>query len=112
MKAVFFWLVMVSVVSLFPETVSPVVSGGDKIFHFIIYAITCALFFVELRKHMKASLAAVLAVSVVLASAYGLAMEFAQTLVKTRSFSLEDALANFLGAAAAAAAIAFIRRGK
>lgn len=112
MKTILFWLIMVSVISLFPERIAPLVYGADKAFHFIIYAITCALFFTELKKHMKSSLPAVLAVAVVLASAYGLIMEFAQTFVRTRSFSLWDELANFLGAASAAVAIAIVRRKK
>jgi VanZ family protein len=109
-KTILFWLIMVSAVSLFPERIAPLVYGADKAFHFIIYAITCALFFTEVKKHLKVSLPVLLVVAAVLASGYGLLMEFAQVLIKSRSFSLYDALANALGAVAAAVTIAFLRR--
>ena len=113
MKAVFFWLTIVFIISVYPETRAvPLIHGADKALHFIIYAITCALFYVELKKPLKVSLPVLLVISVVLASGYGLLMEIAQGFIKTREFSLYDALANSLGAVAAAVAIAFIRRGK
>jgi VanZ family protein len=110
MKTVLIWLAIVFIVSVYPERTVPLIYGADKAFHFIVYAITCALFFTELKKHLKASLTALLVASVVLASAYGLVLELAQVLTKTREFSPYDALANFLGAVTAAVAIAFTRR--
>jgi VanZ family protein len=110
MKTVLLWLAIVFIVSVYPERTAPLIYGADKAFHFIVYAITCALFFTELKKHLKASLPALLVASAVLASAYGLVLEFAQVLIKARTFSPYDALANFLGAVTAAVAIAFIRR--
>jgi VanZ family protein len=111
MKTVLFWLAIVFVVSVYPETRASIY-GADKVFHFVVYGITCALFFTELKKHLKVSLTALLVASAVLASTYGLLMELAQVLTKTREFSPYDALANFLGAVTAAVAIAIIRKGK
>jgi VanZ family protein len=112
MKTVLFWLAMVFVISIYPEK-RALFSGADKALHFLLYAITCTLFYVEFRKQLKVSLPLLLGICVVLASAYGLLMEIAQgLLVTSRVFSMYDALANSLGAVAAAAAIAVIRRGK
>jgi VanZ family protein len=113
MKTVLFWLAIVFVLSVYPETKDmPLIRGSDKVFHFLLYAVTCALFYVELKKPLRLSLPLLLVLSVVLASAYGLLMEIVQGTMGTREFSLYDALANMLGAVAAAVFIAVIRRGK
>ena len=72
---------------------------ADKILHFAIYAITCALFWSGLKKRAGRW---ALHLSVLLATAYGYLMEIAQGMVGYRSFSHEDIIANFLGALAAA----------
>ncbi len=110
MKTVIIWLAVVFVVSVYPEKRAVHIPHADKVFHFIIYAITCALFFTVLKKPLKGRLAATLGLSVLLASCYGLVMEVVQVFIEARGFSLWDALANALGAALAAGAIAFIRR--
>jgi VanZ family protein len=111
MKTVIIWLAVVFAVLVYPEK-RVLIPYGDKVFHFIIYAITCALFFTVLEKPLKGRLAATLVLSAVLASCYGLAIEIVQVFIKAKVFSLWDALANALGAVLAAGAIAAIRRRK
>ncbi len=110
MKTIIIWLAVVFAVSVYPEKHVVLIPHADKVFHFIIYDITCALFFTMLEKPLKGRLAATLVLSAVLASCYGLAMEVVQVFIKAREFSLWDALANALGAALAVGVIAVIRR--
>jgi|GEM_PF-1685385 len=113
MKVVLFWLAVVFVLSVYPDKFLLLrFHNADKAFHFLLYAITCALFYVELNKPLKVKLPLLLALCVVMASAYGLLMEILQGMIGTRTYSLYDALANSLGAVAAAILIAVIRRGK
>lgn len=110
MKTIIIWLFTVLVISLYPEKRQFAFHGADKALHFMIYAITCALFFVVLRDRLKGQFWRALIISVVLSSAYGLLMEIAQGLVKARNFSLWDALANSVGALATAALLVVKKR--
>jgi VanZ family protein len=107
MKTVVIWLAMVFVLSVYPFNSGVSFPYADKIVHFIIYAVTCALFFSVLRlRDAKKRLM----VSFALSSAYGILMETAQVFIQTRGFSLLDVFANMLGAASAAVFILIIRR--
>jgi len=108
MTTIVVWLFIVFALSLLPVEKGPLIPHGDKLFHFIIYAITSALFFVTLIKKTTFRRAAVAAV--MLSSGYGLLMEFAQVFTQTRRFSLADEAANILGAASAIAFIWYRRR--
>lgn len=109
MKTIAIWLFMVLIISLYPEKRQFMVYGADKALHFLIYAITCALFFVVIRDRMKGQFWRALVIAVVLSSVYGLLMEMVQGLVKVRQFSLWDAVANSLGATATAVFLAVKR---
>jgi VanZ family protein len=111
-KTLVIWLGIVLALSIYPfEGMRPAFAYSDKVVHFVLYSITCALIFTFLnvsrnqfvRRHA-------LFISVVIASLYGLAMEMLQYFVKTRQFSLLDEASNVLGAIAAAAFIAVQRR--
>lgn len=116
MKTLFMWLAVVLVLSVYPfEGVRAGFLFADKALHFIIYAITCALFYTVLkesrRPHSMSGIAgagvarwkvSVLLLSVVLTSVYGLLMEVMQGFVTARSFSLWDGVTNTLGAVSAA----------
>lgn len=107
MKTIILWLTMVFILSVYPLKAGTVTfDNADKLLHFIIYCITCLLFYVTLRPKVRSH---ALLLSVALASIYGLAMEGAQHFTGYRSFSMFDALANFLGACAGAAYL-IIRR--
>lgn len=103
MKTIAIWLFVLLVISLYPEKRGFAGYGADKALHFMLYAITCALFFVIIRERVKGQFWKAIVLSVVLASAYGLIMELVQGATKLRDFSLMDALANSLGAVATAA---------
>lgn len=116
MKPLVLWLTMLAVISLYPFHSTPSISYADKVLHFLLYAITCALFYSVIRtssrneRLRKGALPLVL--SFVLASAFGLAMEVAQHFAGTRSFSLWDQAANTLGALAAVVYIRFVAARK
>lgn len=112
MKTLVIWLGIVLALSIYPfESLKPAFAYSDKVVHFVLYSITCALIFTFLvvsgnrfvRRHA-------LIIAVVIASLYGFAMEVLQYFTKTRQFSLLDEASNILGAIAAAAFIAAQRR--
>lgn len=112
MKTLVFWLLMVLVLSLYPFGDLSRYSFGfaDKLLHFFIYAVTCALLYTVFMQSGSVFLRRrALVLSVLAASAYGLAMEIAQGFVGSRSFSVYDEAVNVLGAVAAAI---YIRRIK
>jgi VanZ family protein len=115
LRPLIIWLVMVFVLSVYPfkDMGGLSLSYGDKVLHFIIYAITGALLYrvlTDSRGKVLRTYAFVLAL--LLASGYGLGMEFAQDFVGYRSFSLWDEAVNVLGALAAVSYMKFIRRVK
>jgi VanZ family protein len=111
MKVLLIWLGCVLVLSVSPAGDTEIYFPfSDTLMHMALYAITCALIYVELKlqgRFPRLSAGRMLLFAVVLASAYGLLMEVAQQFTETRAFSLSDAAANVVGAAAAAV---FIRR--
>lgn len=108
MRTLFIWLAVVLAISLVPMAGAARLPHADKLLHFAIYAITCALFFTYLR--LKLPLLRALVLSVLLASLYGLGMEALQRYVPRRAFSWGDSLANALGALGAAVHIYIKRR--
>jgi VanZ family protein len=101
MKPLFAWLVMVFVLSVYPFEDSGiyVYSPYDKVFHFVVYAITTLLLYRVLRDSRKGFWERwALTSALVIAAAYGLAMEVAQEVVGYRTFSLWDEAVNVLGA--------------
>jgi VanZ family protein len=111
-KALYVWLIMVLVLSVYPfSQVNTSLKRFDLLVHFVVYAITGALFFVTLTEskwNMLKKMPGLLAVA--LASGYGLAMEYVQSYLPRRTFSLSDAAANALGAAAAVLLIMYLRQ--
>ena len=75
------------------------IDHGDKIFHFLAYAILCLLwYFVFLFKLEQTSKRAVLN-AILLAVVFGIIIEVLQgTLTVHRAFDVYDAIANSLGA--------------
>ena len=84
MKTIIIWLAVVFVVSVYPEKRAIAIPYAENVFHFIIYAITCALFFTVIEKPLKGRLAVTLVLSAVLASCYGLAMEVVHVSARKR----------------------------
>lgn len=99
MKTIIIWLAMVFILSVYPSLVASSLPYADKVVHFIIYAITCWLFFSILRKRKPFSKAII--ASILLSAGYGLLMEVVQIFVPTREFSAFDFVANTLGAISA-----------
>jgi VanZ family protein len=90
------WMVLIFILSVIPvsgpETDMPV----DKVEHFIIYGVTAVFFYRYLRpKTIKAKAGFE---SVLIAAAYGAAIEVVQYFLPYRSFSMADMAANTLGA--------------
>jgi len=114
MKTLLFWLFIIFVLSVYPfqNTSSSVFfSQEDKVFHFLLYAITTPLVYVVLRQSRAAFLKRVppLLIAVVFTLIYGMFMEVAQEMTSTRKFSVTDALANALGAMAGVIYVLIIR---
>lgn len=107
MKKVVAWLLIVLVLSVYPFGSTGAPEFTDKVLHFIIYAITAALFFTVFRDRWP--LLTALYASAALAAGYGLLMEVLQIFVDGRGFSVGDIIANALGATLAGAFI-FIKR--
>lgn len=97
MMILFFWLFAVLVLSVVPVS-SPEMGGtpADKVAHFLLYGVTALLVARAIRKRMPKGWSVIAAV--VIASAYGAAMEVVQHLLPYRSFSFADMAANFAGA--------------
>lgn len=109
------WLIMVAFLSLYPFESS----GGldfpwaDKLFHFVLYAVTGALFLVTFEREGRPFIRRnALVAAVVAAAAYGLIMEYAQGYTVARHFEWADAGVNAAGAFAAVAYIYVLRRRK
>lgn len=102
MKTLVVWLIVVFVLSVVPTPRAEVeVPGTDKLLHAVIYAITCALFFVVLReKRPRSPVGDLTLLAIAFSSGYGFLMEVAQTFFPPREFSLWDAAANLAGAVA------------
>jgi len=96
MKTIIIWLIFVFILSVYPLEGGARLPYADKFLHFIIYAITSALFFNVLIKNMGIWRA--LIISFLLSFAYGLFAEIVQIYVPSRSFSTGDLIANGLGA--------------
>jgi VanZ family protein len=104
MKLLLTWLAIVFVLSVYPFEDSGiyVYSPYDKVFHFVVYAITTLLLYRVLRDSRKGFWERwALTSALVIAAAYGLAMEIAQEVFGSRTFSLWDEAANIMGALSA-----------
>ena len=109
MTTVLIWLAMVFFLSVMPTEGGPKpFEGADKAVHFVLYFITCLLFYVELKK--KQGYARSLVLAVLLSTLYGYAMEVAQSYTATRTYSLADAFANLAGALSAAVFLHLVTR--
>lgn len=72
---------------------------GDKIFHFLAYAILCLLWYLVFYYRMQHTLKKAVLHAVVLAIIFGIILEVLQgTLTPYRSLDVYDAIANSLGA--------------
>lgn len=110
MKTVIIWLAAVAFISVYPfKAGEPSIPHADKVFHFALYAITCALFFSVLVKERRLKKSA-LPLSVALSAGYGALMEAVQFFMPMRAFSIADAAANLLGAISMAALISHKRK--
>src|SRR3989304_5432211 len=96
MKTVAIWLLFVLALSVLPIEGGAKVPQADKIMHFIMYAITCVLFFSVLAHKMPFRKALIL--SVLLSVGYGAVMEVIQAYMPPREFSYLDMAANAAGA--------------
>ena len=118
MKTIALWLLIVFVLSVIPVESGPKTPYADKLLHFLLYAITCALFFSVFIRGRTFKRAIVL--SVLLSAGYGLLMETIQHFLyarsalgaPTRSFSVLDIAVNALGSLATAGYLAVKRRRK
>lgn len=107
MKTVLLWLAIILALSVYPAQSGTTEGYADKLFHAVVYAITCLLFYSTFKGRLGRW---TLILSVLLATGYGLLMEVSQEALGDRNFSAYDALANFVGAAAAALYIMTSRR--
>lgn len=96
MTATIIWLLIILVVSVIPSKGLESNLPLDKVVHFIIYGIAVVFLLKVFRVSMPLRKAFWL--SVLSASAYGLVIEFIQSFLPWRSFSLGDGMANFAGA--------------
>lgn len=78
------------------------IPGFDKVIHFTLFAAFVFLWGSYYSINKKYSLSRVLLILILLASAYGLGMEYYQRYFTNRSFSLWDALADTIGSMAGA----------
>lgn len=111
-KAVVIWLAILLILSLYPFGKSQLMDFdySDLLVHFILYAITGGLLFVNLNeKRWKVFWLSPALGAVAMASVYGFAMELAQFYMPRRQFSFLDAGANSLGAAVAVFIFYYIR---
>jgi VanZ family protein len=90
------WFGFILIVSVMPVSGPKTDLPADKIAHFVFYGITSIFLFRHFVK--KAIAVRAFFMSVILASTYGAAMEVVQHFLPYRSFSLEDMVANILGA--------------
>jgi VanZ family protein len=112
-KALYVWLITVLALSIYPIKGAIKVQHSDLVAHFILYAVTGALFYIAFRESRFGLLnrsPAVLAI--LLASLYGFGMEVAQYYVPRRNFSISDSLANTLGAVIAVSLLVWRKQGK
>ncbi len=115
MKVVLLWLAMVLFLSImsFNGSIRARVPHAEQIFHFTIYAITSALFYVEfLRSRRPFFRKNAMIIAFVLASGYGVLMEVVQQYTSTRRFQVLDIEFNVLGAAIGLVVVLFLRRRK
>lgn len=78
------------------------IPGFDKVIHFTLFAAFVFLWGSYFSINKKYSLSRVLLILILLASAYGLGMEYYQRYFTNRTFSLWDALADTIGSIAGA----------
>jgi VanZ family protein len=90
------WFGFILISSVMPVSGPKADLPADKIVHFVFYGITSIFLFRHFVK--KSTPIRACYMSVVLASTYGAAMEVVQYFLPYRSFSLEDMVANVLGA--------------
>jgi len=75
------------------------IDHGDKIFHFLAYAVLCLLWYVVFYYRMSRPLKKAVLKAVILAIIFGIILEVLQgTLTSHRSLDVYDAIANSLGA--------------
>lgn len=102
------WLFLVTAVSLYPFKQLPSAPGGDKLVHFLMYAVTAALFFGTLIKR-KMRFFTVSALSVLIPALWGALIEVVQGHTG-RTPDVKDALTNFAGALTAMLLIGYKRK--
>jgi len=87
------WMGVITALSLLPVLEVGAPEKSDKIAHFIMYLITCGVFYLAFRLRIKK----IILWAGVFSFAYGLLMELAQAILPYREFSLEDLFANSAG---------------
>ncbi|GFP25568.1 hypothetical protein HKBW3S25_01048, partial [Candidatus Hakubella thermalkaliphila] len=89
------WIGVITALSLLPVPEVGAPEKSDKIAHFIMYLITCGIFYLTFRLRIKK----IILWAGVSSFAYGLSMELVQAILPYREFSLEDLFANTAGIA-------------
>ncbi|GFP25380.1 hypothetical protein HKBW3S43_01133 [Candidatus Hakubella thermalkaliphila] len=87
------WIGITTAFSLLPVPEVGAPEKSDKIAHFIMYLITCGVFYFTFRLRIKK----IILWAGVFSFAYGLLMELVQGILPYREFSLEDLFANTAG---------------
>ncbi len=91
---------------MWPSVPSPPGPLTDKHEHFFFYGVLSVLMARALaNRHLDRVTAAMAAAATIYASIYGVAMEFFQMLVPSRSFDVVDMIADAIGAALAAVCV-------
>ncbi|WP_445714822.1 VanZ family protein [Flavobacterium sp.] len=104
-----FWAILIAVLSLvsFKSIAKGIVSGNDKFFHFVFYAIFAILLRLSIRnKKMNFFIICIVVI-------YGIIIEILQgVLTTTRESDLFDALANTLGAIVGLKGLHYVKKQK
>ncbi|GFP19903.1 hypothetical protein HKBW3S03_01407 [Candidatus Hakubella thermalkaliphila] len=87
------WIGVITALSLLPVPEVGAPEKSDKIAHFIMYLITCGIFYFTFRLRIKK----IILWAGVFSFAYGLSMELVQAILPYREFSLVDLFANTAG---------------
>lgn len=90
------WLILILIFSVIPVSGPQIDLPTDKIVHGILYGVTAIFFFRYLIS--RTSKIRAIYLSIIIASAYGVSMEFIQYFMPHRSFSFGDIMANTSGA--------------
>ncbi len=93
------WLLLITYLSIIPTFDIDTLKHSDKIIHLLIYFFTSFIFYYSFRLQIKRIIPFAILFSII----FGTLMEVLQITLSYRSFSVEDIMANSMGALIAGA---------